>query len=68
MPEVNVKIPPGLSEKIVKFELERELTKKSWRLKSIKASIDKLNLSEEDIEKFEDAREEAWRERKNELL
>ena len=54
---MNVKIPPGLSEKIAKFELERELTKKSWRLKSIKSSIDKLDLSEEDIEKFEDAQE-----------
>ncbi|GEM_PF-3083348 len=68
MPEVSVKIPPGLSEKIAKFELERELTKKSWRLKSIRSSIDKLDLSEEDIEKFEDARKEAWRERKSELL
>ena len=65
---MSVKIPPGLSKKIAKFELERELTKKSWRLKSIKSSIDKLDLSEEDIDKFEDAREEAWRERKNELL
>ncbi len=68
MSEVSVKIPPGLSEKIVKFELERELIKKSWRLKSIKYTINKLDLSEEDIEKFDDARKEAWRERKKELL
>ncbi len=68
MPEVKVNIPPELPEKIAKFELERELNKKSWRLKSIKSSIDKLDLSEEDIERFEDARKEAWRERKNELL
>ncbi len=68
MSEVKIKIPPGLPEKIAKFELERELTKKSWRLKSIKSSIEKLDLSEEDIDKFEDAREETWKERKKELL
>ncbi len=68
MSEVKIKIPPGLPEKIAKFELERELNKKSWRLKSIKSSIEKLDLSEEDIDKFEDAREEAWKERKKELL
>ncbi|MGM0405119.1 MAG: hypothetical protein ACQEQM_03140 [Thermoplasmatota archaeon] len=68
MSEVKIKIPPGLPEKIAKFELERELNKKSWRLKSIKSSIEKLDLSEEDIDKFEDAREKAWKERKKELL
>ncbi|MFW5953567.1 MAG: hypothetical protein ACOCSJ_05330 [Candidatus Natronoplasma sp.] len=68
MSEVKIKIPPGFPEKIAKFELERELTKKSWRLKSIKSSIEKLELSKEDIDKFEDAREEAWKERKKELL
>jgi len=68
MSEVKINIPPGLPEKIAKFELERELNKKSWRLKSIKSSIEKLDLSEEDIDKFEDAREEAWKERKKELL
>ncbi|MFO7793277.1 MAG: hypothetical protein R6W73_09935 [Candidatus Saliniplasma sp.] len=57
MSEVKIKIPPGLTEKIAKFELERELNKKSWRLKSIKFSIEKLDLSEEDIDKFEDAHE-----------
>ncbi len=68
MSEVKIKIPPGLPEKIAKFELERELTKKSRRLKSIKSSIEKLDLSEEDIDKFEDAREKTWKERKKELL
>jgi len=68
MPEVKVRIPPGVPEKIAKFELEREIEKKNRRFKSIKSSIEKLGLAEEDVEKFEEARKRAWDRRKEELL
>lgn len=68
MVEVKIKIPPELPEKIAVFELERELARKNQRIKSIKASIDLLDLSEDDVEIFEKARSKAWHERKKELL
>ncbi len=68
MTEVKIKIPPELPEKIAIFELEREIARKNQRMKSIKTSIEMLELSEKDIELFDKARSKAWHERKKELL
>ncbi|KXA89223.1 hypothetical protein AKJ57_05650 [candidate division MSBL1 archaeon SCGC-AAA259A05] len=68
MSDVRVKVPSGIPKKIAKFELENELERKKRRLKSVRTSIRKLDLSEEDVEKFEEAREKAWNQRKKSLL
>ncbi len=68
MSEIKIKVPSGISEKIAKFELERELSRKKRKMKSIKSSIEKLDLSEEDVKKFEEARGKAWKSRKKKLL
>ncbi len=68
MPEVKIKVPSGISEKIAKFELERELSRKKRKMKSVRSAIEKLGLTEEDVKKFEEAREKAWQQRKKKLL
>ena len=68
MSEIKIKIPSGISEKIAKFELERELARKKRKMKSISSAIEKLGLSEEDAERFEEARGKAWQRRKKKLL
>lgn len=68
MPEVRIKVPSEIPEKVAKFELENELERKKRRLRSVKTSIRKLGLSEEDVAKFEEAREKAWKQRKKSLL
>ncbi len=65
---MKIKIPPELPEKIAIFELEREIAKKNQRMKSIKTSIDLIDLSEKDVENFDKARSKAWHERKKELF
>lgn len=68
MSEIKIKIPSGISEKIAKFELERELARKKRKMKSISSAIEKLGLSEENAKRFEEAREKAWQRRKKKLL
>lgn len=65
--EIKVEVPSGISGKIAKFELERELSRKKRKMKSIRSAIEKLALTEEDAEKFEEAREKAWQQRKKKL-
>ncbi len=68
MSEIRIKVPSGIPEKIAKFELERELSRKKRKMKSIESSIEKLDLSEEDVKKFKEARGKAWESRKKKLL
>lgn len=68
MPEIKIRIPDDLPPEIAKFELEKELNLKANRLKSIKEAIESLGLEEEDVEKFETARQKAWEKTKRDLL
>ncbi|KXB05620.1 hypothetical protein AKJ50_00395 [candidate division MSBL1 archaeon SCGC-AAA382A13] len=68
MSDVRIKVPSGISKKIAKFELENELERKKRKLRSMKTSIRKLGLSKGDVERFEEAREKAWEQRKKSLL
>ncbi|MFW6111323.1 MAG: hypothetical protein ACOC6H_04725 [Thermoproteota archaeon] len=68
MSEIKIKVPSGIPEKIAKFELERQLSWKKRKMKGIKSSIEKLDLTREDVKKFEEARGKAWESRKKKLL
>ncbi|MFP3910000.1 MAG: hypothetical protein ACLFVX_09090 [Archaeoglobaceae archaeon] len=68
MPEIKIRIPDELPPEIAKFELEKELNLKANRLRSIREAIKSLGLEEEDLEKFETARQRAWEKTKRDAL
>ena len=60
MTEIKFKITEDIPADIIKFLIERELDQKISKIKKIKKEIESLSLTEEDINKFERARQEAW--------
>ena len=53
-----------LKEKI--YNIVNELSDKDYQIKRLKELIAELELDEKDLERFEDVREEVWKERKKE--
>jgi hypothetical protein len=64
MTEIKFKIPEDIPIEIIKFELEKELNLKISLIKKIREEIEFLQLNKDDIELFEKARQEAWKETK----
>jgi len=60
MPEIKFTVSNDLPIKIIKFEIEKELSLKISRFKRIKQAIETLGLTDEDVNKFEVARQRAW--------
>lgn len=67
MPEIKFNVPENLPAKVLRFELEKELNLKIKRLERIKEAISNLELTNEDVEKFEHARQKAWEKTKHSL-
>ncbi|MDY6774063.1 MAG: hypothetical protein SVS85_02585 [Candidatus Nanohaloarchaea archaeon] len=67
MPEITVDIPERMPPKIARFELEQQLRKKQEEFERIEEAVEKLDFSGETVEKFDEAREKAWKERKKQL-
>ncbi len=51
-----------LKEKI--YKIVNELSDKDYKIKRLKELLSELELDEKDLERFEDVREEVWKERK----
>ncbi len=64
MTEIKFKITEDIPIEIIKFELEKELNLKISQIKKIRNEIKSLQLNEDDINLFEKARQEAWKETK----
>lgn len=68
MSKVDVEVPPEIPRRIAEFELQNHMKRRARRMKTIQDSIDRLGLSDDDIAAFDDAREAAWTDRKDDLL
>ena len=69
MPKVVVEVPEGIDEEKIKFWIAEGMSKELFKkivLDALKSGI-KLNL-EEAIKKFEETREEAWKEIKEKYV
>lgn len=53
-----------LKERI--YNVVKEFSERDYKIKRLKELISELNLSEEDLKRFEKVREEVWEERKKE--
>lgn len=65
--KVEVDVPEGMSESQARFVAEKEFRRRMKRLENISEAVESLNLDESDLDFLEEAREEAWEERKENL-
>lgn len=65
--KVEVEVPEGMSESQARFVAEKEFRRRLKRLENISEAVESLDLDESDLELLEEAREEAWQERKEDL-
>lgn len=66
---VTVDVPEWVDEAKLKqkiYDVANELSDKDYKIKKLKKLISELNLDEKDLERFEEVREEVWKEKKKE--
>jgi cell division protein FtsL len=66
---VTVDVPEWVDEVKLKkkiYGVVNELSDKDYKIKRLKKLISELNFDEKDLERFEEVREEVWKERKKE--
>ena len=66
MPTITIDVPENVPVEIIKRKIQKLIKEEQLKWELFEKAKEELNLTEEDLEDFEKAREEAWKEiRKN---
>ena len=62
MPTITIDVPENVPVEIIKRKIQKLIKEEQLKWELFEKAKEELNLTEEDLEDFEKAREEAWKE------
>ena len=68
MPKVVIEVPEGIDEKKIKFWIAEGMSRELFKRIVLDALKSGIELDEEALKKFEETREEAWKDIKDKYI